>query len=209
MDDASIEQVLSRNGEAVYRWTIFDDSLLWSAGAARLIGVADPASIATGAAYHALSDSGNPVSRRDQVLKGLGFDNGEGVSYRIEYALRPQGPDGPVVWIEDSGRWYSEGSRRAVRAEGVVRVINERHAREQRLAFLTRYDTETGLLNRAYLLDLLANTIADAQKFRTSAAFLQIAIDDLPLINAAYGLQAGDRAIVAGCAAHPRPPPRG
>jgi len=197
MDDASIEQVLARNGEAVYRWTIFDDRLDWSDGAARLLGIADPASIATGAAYHALSDTGNPVSRRDQVLKGLGFDNGEGVSYRIEYALRPQGPEGPVVWIEDSGRWYSEGSRRAVRAEGIVRVINERHAREQRLAFLTRYDTETGLLNRAYLLDLLTNTIADAQKFRTSAAFLQIAIDDLPLINAAYGLQAGDRAIVA------------
>jgi len=197
MDGASIEQVLARNGEAVYRWTIFDDSLHWSDGAARLLGVDDPASIATGAAYHALSDTGNPVSRRDQVLKGLGFDNGEGVSYRIEYALRPAGPGGPVVWIEDSGCWYSEGSRRAVRAEGVVRVINERHAREQRLAFLTRYDTETGLLNRAYLLDLLSNTIADAQKFRTSAAFLQIAIDDLPLINAAYGLQAGDRAIVA------------
>ncbi|MCX5477395.1 bifunctional diguanylate cyclase/phosphodiesterase [Kaistia geumhonensis] len=197
MDDASIEQVLARNGEAVYRWTIGDDSLAWSAGAARLLGVADPAAIATGAAYHALSDTGNPVSRREQVLKGLGFDNGEGVSYRIEYALRPEGLDGPVVWIEDIGRWYAEGSRRAVRAEGLVRVINERHAREQRLAFLTRYDTETGLLNRAYLLDLLTNTIADARKFRTSAAFLQIAIDDLPLINAAYGLQAGDRAVVA------------
>ncbi len=97
MDDASIEQVLSRNGEAVYRWTIFDDGLLWSAGAARLIGVADPASIATGAGYHALSDSGNPVSRRsherlaaEQAWAALGERHGVPVAI-----LRLSGIYGP------------------------------------------------------------------------------------------------------------------
>ena len=196
-DDAPIEAVLAHIGQAAYRWSIADDTILWSAGAARLLGVADAALIGTGAAYDALVDRGNPVSRSQQVLKGVGHDAGAGVFYQIEYALRPAGPDGPVLWIEDSGCWFAEGSRRAVRAEGVIRVINERHAREQRLAFLTRYDSDTGLYNRSHMLDLLGDTIAETQKFRTSAGFLLITIDDLALINEAYGLKAGDRALVA------------
>ncbi|MBZ9939357.1 GGDEF and EAL domain-containing protein [Mesorhizobium sp. BR1-1-16] len=196
MDDAPIEAVLAHIGQAAYRWSIPNDDIVWSLGAAEILGVADVAAIATGAAYEALADAGNPVSRRD-ILKGVGHDAGEGVGYQIEYAIRPSGPTGPVLWVEDTGRWYADGARRAVRAEGVIRIINERHAREQRLAFLTRYDADTGLFNRAYMMDLLRATIEDAQKFRKAAAFLLIAIDDLSLINEAYGLKAGDRALVA------------
>ncbi len=197
MDDAPIEMVLAHIGQAAYRWSLGDDHIAWSAGAAQLLCVADASLIATGSAYDALLDSGNPVSRSDQVLKGFGHDAGVGVGYQIEYAVRPAGPDGPVLWIEDTGRWYADGARRAVRAEGVIRVINERHAREQRLAFLTRHDADTGLFNRSHMLDLLGETIDDTQKFRTTAAFMLIAIDDLSLINEAYGLKAGDRALVA------------
>jgi diguanylate cyclase (GGDEF)-like protein len=197
MDDAPIETVLAHIGQAAYRWSIDDDRIAWSAGAAELLRVADPSLIATGAAYDALLDSGNRVSRSLLVLKGFGQDAGAGVGYQIEYALRPAGPEGPVLWIEDVGRWYGDGSSRAVRAEGVVRVINERHAREQRLAFLTRHDADTGLFNRSHMLDLLGETIDDTQKFKTAAAFLLIAIDDLALINDVYGLKAGDRALVA------------
>ncbi len=197
IDDAPIETVLAHIGQAAYRWSLGDDHIAWSTGAESLLGVADPSLIATGAAYDALLDSGNPVSRSDQVMRGFGHDAGAGVGYQIEYAVRPAGPDGPVLWIEDTGRWYAEGSRRAVRAEGVIRVINERHAREQRLAFLTRHDADTGLFNRSHMLDLLGETIDDTLKFRTTAAFMLIAIDDLALINEAYGLKAGDRALVA------------
>lgn len=197
MDDASVEQLLARIGEAAYRWSIGDDSLVWSAHAAELFGLASDEPIATGKAYAMLLDGSNLVSRHDQVMNGVGFDEGGGVRYQIEYAVRPDGPGGRVLWIEDAGRWYADGGRRAVRAEGVVRIINERHAREQRLAFLSRYDEQTGLFNRSHLLDLLDETIHNVRKFRASAAFLVVSIDDFRLINEAYGLHAGDKALAA------------
>src|SRR5690606_25658296 len=60
-----------------------------------------------------------------------------------------------------------------------------------------RYDEETGLFNRSYLLDLLDETISQSKKLRTASAFLVVAIDDLRLINEAFGIQAGDRALAA------------
>ena len=124
-------------------------------------------------------------------------DAGQGVAFQLQYAVRPSGPEGPVLWIEDTGRWHADGGARPARVEGVVRVVNERHAREERLAFLSRYDEDTGLFNRSYLLDLLEDAISQSLKLRTPAAFLVVAIDNLKLINEAYGINAADRVIVA------------
>ncbi len=48
----------------------------------------------------------------------------------------------------------------------MIRVINERHEREQRLAFLSRYDELTGYLNRAHLLETLGEALARASATR-------------------------------------------
>lgn len=196
-NDVSIERLLAAIGEAGYWWSIPDDTIAWSDNAASLFGLASVEPIATGKGFARLLDGTNLVSRHEQVTSSASTDDGQGVPYQIEYAIRPGGPAGPLLWVEDTGRWYSDGGRRAVRAEGVVRVINERHAREQRLAFLSRYDEQTGLFNRSHLLDLLDETIQNVRRFRSSAAFMVVAIDDFRLINDAYGLQAGDRALTA------------
>ena len=187
--------ILSTVGEVVYRWTLDDDRLEWDGDAAAVFGLASSEAPATGAAFDDLVEEPSPFDRQEALLDGT--DTGEGVPYQLEYALRPAGPEGPILWVEDTGRWYADGRRAAVRAEGVLRVINERHAREQRLSFLSRHDDVTGLFNRSYLLDLLDETIVSSQRSGTMAAFLVIAIDDFHLINAAYGYRAGDRVLAA------------
>ncbi|WP_040878720.1 putative bifunctional diguanylate cyclase/phosphodiesterase [Kaistia granuli] len=187
--------ILSTIGEVAYRWMLEGDRLEWGGDALALLGLDSTDSIATGQAFAQLLDDASPLSRDESLL--VGTDNGDGVAYQIEYALRPAGPRGPTLWIEDTGRWYADGGEAARRAEGVLRVINERHAREQRLAFLSRYDDVTGLYNRSALLDILDQTITDAREQRSSAAFLLVAIDDFRLINDAYGYRAGDRVLAA------------
>src|SRR5262249_12698321 len=109
----------------------------------------------------------------------------------------PDGPRGRRVIIEDSGRWYADGAGRPVRATGVVRVINERHEREQRLLFLSRYDDLTGQLNRGALLATLGEALTAAIKARSSLAFLVLAVDNFQAINEAYGFAVADQIFAA------------
>lgn len=196
-DHMDVDRILAGIGEAAYRWTIADDRIVWSPGAGPLFGLSGDEAIATGGAYAALVDQQNGPCRQDAVLASSAVDAGDGVAFQIEYAMRTAGPDGPLLWVEDTGRWYSEGGSRPARVEGVVRIINERHAREERLAFLSRHDEDTGLYNRSHLLDLLDEALEQTLKLRTHAAFLVVGIDNMELIKEAYGLGAADRIAAA------------
>lgn len=195
--DLEVGRILSGIGEAAYRWTIADDRILWSPGAGPLLGLNDESAITTGQAYDALVDPLHGPSRRDVIMASGASDAGSGVPFQIEYAIRPAGSEGPLHWVEDTGRWYTDGGSRPVRAEGVVRIVDDRRAHAERLAFLSRHDAETGLFNRSYLLELLDEAVSQALKLRTHAAFLVVGIDNMKLIKEAYGLGAADRIAAA------------
>ncbi|WP_084639907.1 putative bifunctional diguanylate cyclase/phosphodiesterase [Kaistia adipata] len=189
------DAILAGIGAIAYRWTRAGDRLEWAGDVASLLGLDAGVPVATGAAFAALLDAASQRSRQDCLKSGT--DTGAGVPYQVEYALRPAGPAGPPVWIEDVGRWYAEGNDGPCRAEGILRIVNERHARDQRLAFLSHYDEVTGLYNRSGLLDILDRTIEGTRRDGGSAAFLLISIDSFNLINNAFGYRAGDRVLAA------------
>src|SRR4051795_8322465 len=120
--------------------------------------------------------------------------SGEGVAYRIEYGVRAS-TSAPVLWIEETGCWFAGPDGRPVRAQGIVRVNNERHAREEQLLKLSRHDPLTGELNRTHLVASLAEVIEEAARFRTSCAFMLIGIDHLARINDAFGFDVADAVI--------------
>jgi diguanylate cyclase (GGDEF)-like protein len=99
--------------------------------------------------------------------------------------------------IEDIGRWYAGADGQPKSATGVVRVIDERYEREQRLAFLSRYDELTGYLNRSHLLEALGEALASARASRAELAFLLVAIDNFGAINDAYGFATADQVFAA------------
>ncbi len=116
--------------------------------------------IATGHRYAALLDPASVTSRHAVVLNGKSADEGSGVRYEAQYTLLPDGPRGRRrLIIEDVGRWFAGENGQPARARGVVRIINDRYEREQRLAFLSRYDELTGYLNHTYLLSALGEAI--------------------------------------------------
>ena len=101
----------------------------------------------------------------------------------------------PVLWIEETGCWFAGPDGRPARAQGIVRINNERHARDEQLMKLSRHDPLTGELNRTHLIASLAEAIEEAARFRTSCAFMLIGIDHLARINDAFGFDVADAVI--------------
>jgi diguanylate cyclase (GGDEF)-like protein len=192
-----VRDILTAVGEVVYDWSITDDTIRWGANVLDVLKVSDLGQIATERAFSALLDADNLTSRRDAVMNSAGEDEGTGVAYQVQYSLVTDGERRERLWIEDIGRWYRGANNRPVRAHGVLRVINERHEREQRLAFLSRFDELTGYFNRSHLVDTLNEAIRLAQRLRGALGFMVVAIDNFGAINEAYGFEVADRIFAA------------
>jgi diguanylate cyclase (GGDEF)-like protein len=191
------DAIFAAVGEIPYAWRIDSDALVWGPNAPTVLGPFDPAALASGRSYARLIDPQSGPSRSDAVMRSGLRDAGAGIPYLLQYALRTSAAAQEVVWLEDSGRWFGGPDGKPVHAYGVVRVINERREREQRLTDLSRFDTSTGVLNRGRLTEILDATIEEALKLRSSCGFLLAAIDDLGRINEAYGFDVADEVIAA------------
>jgi len=188
-------QIFASIGDVPYEWDIETDALRWGDNVCQVLGVADHEAVANGRAFARLLDPGAQQSRHDAIMRSAVSDHGGGVLYQLQYCLRPQ--PGVSLWIEDVGRWFGGPDGLPRRAHGIVRVINERHAQQEELAYLSRFDGLTGEVNRWRLTEILAATLDDAIRFRGSCGFLLIAIDNLARVNEAYGYGVADEVIVA------------
>jgi diguanylate cyclase (GGDEF)-like protein len=187
------EEIFASVGEVPYDWRINTDELVWGRNVGDVLDVADPAKLGTGRDYTQLVDPKSGPARSDTVMRATSIDRGAGVPYQVQYALRAA-PE-RLLWIEDTGRWFAGRDGKPARAHGVVRVINERHEREERLAYLSRFDALTGEMNRRHMTEVLEATIEDAVKLRSSCGFMLVAVDNLGRINEAYGFDAADEVI--------------
>jgi diguanylate cyclase (GGDEF)-like protein len=191
------DEILTSVGDALYRWDIESDVLSWSANAADILSIRDAAALGSGRAFAQLVEKETAQTRLSTVTQSEQRDGGRGVSYRIQYGIRPQPGVDTVLWLEDTGRWFAGPDGKPTHAHGVVRVINERYENEHRLNYLARYDSLTGEFNRSQLIEILEKTLEEAIRFRSSCGFLLIAIDNLARINESYGFEAADQLIGA------------
>ena len=190
-------QIFDSVGEVPYDWQIDSDRILWGPNVRDVLKIRDMDAISSGRTFAQLLDTANEKTRFDAVLKCAMRDEGEGVPYQVQYGLRPHGKGASPLWIEDTGRWFADAEGRPARAQGVVRIINERYEHEQRLNYLSRFDGLTGELNRGHLTEILGDTLEEAMRFRASCGFLLVAIDNLARINEAYGFDVADEVIAA------------
>ncbi len=189
--------ILAALGRAAFTWDIPSDVMTWTEGAASIFQGIDPPSLASGAGYGSLIEPSGSI--RVDVLSAVPTARrrcGEGVPYRIEYGIRAgASASAPMLWIEESGCWFADTDGKAVRVEGIVRIENERRARDERLISLSRNDALTGELNRTYLTAAVAEAIEEAARYRSSVAFMMIGIDHLARINNAFGFDVADEVI--------------
>jgi diguanylate cyclase (GGDEF)-like protein len=197
-DSLDCAEILRSAGEAAYEWRIESDRLIWSEGAPGMFGLRDSRPISSGRAFANLLDPGNAKTRFDAIFHSQETDDGSGVAYQIQYALR-MGARAPKFWVEDTGRWFAGQDGKPERAHGIVRIVTDRYEYEQQLAYLSRFDVLTGEINRWHLTEQLEQTLQDSARAQISCGFLLVAIDNLGRINEAYGYDIADEVI--GCVA--------
>ncbi len=189
-----VAAILTLSGEAAYEWQIASDALTWSDNAPALLGLHNTRAISTGRHFAMLLDTDNATTRADAVTQSAMRDLGAGVAYQIQYAIRTR-PRGPKLWIEDTGRWFAGKDGKPERAQGLIRVINDRREHEEHLAYLSRFDPLTGEINRWHLTEQLEKRLEEATRTGTDCSVLLVAIDNLGRINEAYGYEIADEVI--------------
>ena len=185
--------ILASIGQAAFVWDIASDAIDWSDHIGAVFPDIPTGALATGAEFAKLIEPERSV-RADALGHSPPVRGGEGTPYRIEYGVRSS-TSAPVLWIEETGCWFPGADGRPVRAQGIVRINNERHARDEQLLKLSRHDPLTGELNRTHLIAALAEAIEETQRFRSASAFMLIGIDHLARINDAFGFDVADAVI--------------
>ncbi|MCC5979407.1 MAG: bifunctional diguanylate cyclase/phosphodiesterase [Salinarimonas sp.] len=172
--------VLTSIGEVIYDWNVETDALAWSANACDVLGIADPAMIANGAAFALMTESGSGITRNETINLASGTDTGAGIAFRTRYNLRL--PDGRRLAVEDSGRWYAGPAGLPVRVHGVLRV-EAGDATQMRLG------------DRGAFIDFIAADILATASSQKRVTIMIAAIDNLDRINDELGFDGGDAVI--------------
>jgi diguanylate cyclase (GGDEF)-like protein len=185
--------ILASLGQAAFTWDIATDSLVWSEHVATVFPDIPLERLVSGAEFATLIEPQRSV--RSDALAGSPAAHGtDGAPYRIEYGVRAN-TSAAIQWIEETGCWFAGSDGKPLRVQGIVRLNNERHARDEQLVKLSRNDPLTGELNRTHLVASLAEVIEEAVRYRTQCAFMLIGIDHLARINDAFGFDVADAVI--------------
>ena len=185
--------ILAQLGQAAFVWDIASDAIAWSDHAAAVFPDIPSQALASGAEFSKLIEPVRSI-RIDALSPSPLAHGGDGAPYRVEYGVRAS-TAAPVLWIEESGIWFAGADGKPSRVQGIVRLNNERHARDEQLMKLSRHDPLTGELNRTHLIAQLAETIEEVSRFRSTCAFMLIGIDHLARINDAFGFDVADAVI--------------
>jgi diguanylate cyclase (GGDEF)-like protein len=186
--------ILACLGQAVFLWDIASDAIVWGEQVSSVFPGIPPERLSTGAEFARLIEPSQSL-RTATLAQSPAVHGADGTPYRVEYGVRMSASD-PVVWIEETGRWFAGPDGRPVRAIGSVRINNERHARDEELARLARLDPLTGELNRTHLIAALAEAIEESSRFRSASAFMLVGIDHLARVNDAFGFDVADAVIL-------------
>jgi diguanylate cyclase (GGDEF)-like protein len=185
--------ILASLGQAAFVWDIASDAISWSDHLGAVFADIPPEVLSSGAEFAKLIEPQGSI-RTDALGLSPAVHGAGGTPYRIEYGVRVS-TSAPLTWIEETGCWFAGPDGRPARAEGIVRINNERHARDEQLLKLSRHDPLTGELNRTHLIAALAEAIEETQRFRSTSAFLLIGIDHLARVNDAFGFDVADAVI--------------
>ena len=181
----ALESVLNSIGELVYFWDLVTDRITWTGNLVRTLGILGEVDLSTGIAFGDRLSPESVVSRYEAIVKSDRKDEGDGVPYQLVYALlqpRDLGGSGSV-WVEDTGRWFGGPDGRPSHAQGVLRVVTERHDAERLNARHAHFDPLTGLLNRAHLSDKLQRLVDTAERSRKPFALLLVGLENLFALN--------------------------
>ncbi len=194
--------ILNSIGEVIYDWDLVSDRIVWGANICEVLGLSHAAGLSTGKGFAEVLAPESPGTRYEAVRTAAEGDPDAASSFQVHYGLvlperNPRGGVDNRVWIEDTGRVFCDGKKRALRAHGIIRVISEQFEAGRQTAFRSIFDPMTGALNRANLTGHITRLLAQADGKSHSFATLLVGIRGLARINHDYSYDVADE-LIAG-----------
>lgn len=196
MDDMSLEldrlrAALTASGDIVYDWDLVNDEINWLQGSEDSLSFAVSGQLTTGEAFH---DYIHPEDLNYHLKATTALYEGE-KSFECEYRLRDAG--GEHRWYHDRGVAEFSADGKPLRLRGTIRKINRELENNARVAYLANYDELTGHYNRSRLRESLDQALYYSTRYRVSGAFPVIGIDNINMVNQAFGYEVADAVIVS------------
>lgn len=195
LDVDEVSKITASIGDISYYWDIVSGEISYSDNIALMGQHIDIDKIATATGFAAAMDVENVTNREQTVCHSLDRDFGDGVDYELSYRMSQADNIRHGYWIEDKGKWFVGKDGLPESACGVMRIVNKRQDIEQQQALYGTHDVLTGFVNRIQLREVLKRTINGIAHHQKEAAFLLIGIDNLAMINEAYGMDVADDVI--------------
>jgi diguanylate cyclase (GGDEF)-like protein len=183
------EAALRAAGDIGYIWDLRSDRILWQGAVGRVLGIADESAIASGRSFAGRVNPEDLPQRQHRLSEAR-----EGAPFACEYRLRDE--SGRFHWIEDRGRAEHDAAGRAIRILGVLRVVTARKAAELRFERLAHFDELTGHFNKERLRETIDRALAAGAEGGAAGAYLAVGIDNMTMINDAFGHAAADGVLV-------------
>ena len=187
---ARLRAALKASGDIAYEWDLASDHITWCGDPSRFFGLESDKVPSSGEGFH-LRVNPEDLPRR---LRTLSDHLAGSEDYDCEYRVRGGGSE--FQWVHDRGSVQPSASGAPARLVGMMRVVTSRKKHEAQLEYLANFDDLTGHFNKLRLREALEHALAHAVRFEQPAAFLMVGIDQLGMINTAYGFEAGDTVLV-------------
>lgn len=130
--------------------------------------------------------------RVSQTIQPLLLAGSQELEYRV---LRP---DGQVRWLSGRSHVIYDTIGKPIRIEGISTDITERKNMEEKLVHHAFYDDLTGLPNRVFFMDKLAQAIAQIKEHPDDLfAVLFLDLDRFKVVNDSLGHLVGDQLLVS------------
>ena len=182
--------------EGIFQSTIDGHFLVANPACARILGYSSPEELIT---RHLIPNRPyyvNPEIRKEfqTLLQEVGVVKG------FEYEVYRK--DGVKIWVSENALAMRDSNGNVLFYEGTLQDITDKKLAEDKIRFLSFYDSLTGVYNRAFFEENLRRMDSPRQ---LPISILMGDANGLKLINDAFGHQEGDRflkeiaAILKGC----------
>jgi diguanylate cyclase (GGDEF)-like protein len=187
-----VNDAIEAAGDAIYDWDLTTGAIEWLGNAREVLGIQDCAEVSQAERYLSrVTPACIGELRRTHTERAQ-----TGARFTCSYEIRRG--DRSTVWVEDRGRFFCSPEGEPLRIMGTLRCLDQSsRPSEWQNCKSVNFDDLTGQYNRGRLRESLDHAIEYALRYDSTGAFLQLGIDNLPLIHDTYGRDVAEQTLIS------------